>query len=211
MKSFTIYEEYFDLIGLLSKRESEELSWAIWEYMFQDNIPKLNDKQMKVFNNLKRPLDKSKNKSKNTLKKNQNEIKLKSNQNQIDNQNKIKLKTHQDVNVYVNKKDRDRVIGEEEERILAFNDLHDIILTPNDYERLRYFIGKLDNDAIKDALLSGKGKSFNYTMSILRSRLQEQKNKPKSIVPEWLNKDLKNEEEDLTDEERRLIEEIKRA
>ena len=98
VKSFTIYEEYYDLITLLDEEEQKDLIMAIIEYMFKDKKPTLNDKQMKIFNNLKRPLDKSKIKSKATSKQNQNEIKMKSKQNQ----NEIKTKTHQDVNVIVN-------------------------------------------------------------------------------------------------------------
>ena len=98
VKSFTIYEEYYDLITLLDEEEQKDLIMAIIEYMFKDKKPTLNDKQMKIFNNLKRPLDKSKIKSKATSKQNQNEIKMKSKLNQ----NEIKTKTHQDVNVIVN-------------------------------------------------------------------------------------------------------------
>ncbi|MBR4672107.1 MAG: hypothetical protein IKO78_02760, partial [Bacilli bacterium] len=78
VKSFTIYEEYYDLITLLDEEEQKDLIMAIIEYMFKDKKPTLNDKQMKIFNNLKRPLDKSKIKSKATSKQNQNEIKMKS-------------------------------------------------------------------------------------------------------------------------------------
>lgn len=68
MKSFTIYEEYYDLITLLNKREQEELSLAILQYMFEDTEPTLNENQLKIFRNLKRPLDVSKNQSLNVKK-----------------------------------------------------------------------------------------------------------------------------------------------
>ena len=119
VQSFSIYKEYYDLITLLSKQERAELLLAISEYMFEDAEPELNDNQMKIFSNLKRPLDKSKNKSKNSTKQNQNENKSKTNQKQNENktktnqnqnenkmktnqkQNENKTKTHQDVNVNV--------------------------------------------------------------------------------------------------------------
>lgn len=112
MNGFTIYKEYYELITLLSEKEQQELLLAIMKYMFEDTIPSLNEKQMKVFSNLKRPLDKSKKRSKassnTTTKLEQNEIKMKSKQNQNEiktkskrNQNEIKTKTHQDVNVNV--------------------------------------------------------------------------------------------------------------
>lgn len=103
VKSFTIYEEYYDLITLLSDREQANVLLAIAKYMFEDKEIKLNDKEKKVFVNLKRPLDKSKNKSKNTIsRQNQKEIKNKSKENQKEIKSKSKGVTHQDVNVIVN-------------------------------------------------------------------------------------------------------------
>ena len=65
INSFTAYKEYHELITILSEKEQKELICAIWYYMFEGIEPKLNKNQMKIFNNLKRPLDKSKSKSKN--------------------------------------------------------------------------------------------------------------------------------------------------
>lgn len=113
MNGFTIYREYFDLITLLPKKDQSELLLAICNYMFFDEEPNLNESQMKIFRNLKRPLDKSKKRSlsgsttnsnnnreenKNKSKQNQNQNKNKSNKNQ----NEIEKETHQDVNVNVN-------------------------------------------------------------------------------------------------------------
>ena len=101
MNGFTLYKEYYELITLLPEKDQQELLLAIAKYMFEDVEPKLNDKQTKIFNNLKRPLDKSKNKGRNgsitKSNENQNEIKIKSNENQNEN----KKETHQDVNVNV--------------------------------------------------------------------------------------------------------------
>lgn len=116
MNGFTIYKEYYELITLLTEREQQELLLAITKFMFEDIKPTLNDKQTKIFNNLRRPLEKSKKRSKcgsitksnenqeeNEIetKENQKEIKTKSNESQKENENK----THQDVNVIVNVND----------------------------------------------------------------------------------------------------------
>lgn len=116
MNGFTIYKEYYELITLLTEREQQELLLAITKFMFEDVEPTLNDKQKKIFNNLRRPLEKSKKRSKcgsitksnenqeeNEIKtkENQKEIKTKSNENQKENESK----THQDVNVIVNVND----------------------------------------------------------------------------------------------------------
>ena len=105
MNGFTIYKEYYELITLLTEREQQELLLAITKFMFEDIEPTLNDKQTKIFNNLRRPLEKSKKRSKcgsiTKSNENQKEIKIKSNENQKENENK----THQDVNVIVNVND----------------------------------------------------------------------------------------------------------
>ena len=116
MNGFTIYKEYYELITLLTEREQQELLLAITKFMFEDVEPTLNDKQTKIFNNLRRPLEKSKKRSKcgsitksnenqeeneTKIKENQKEIKTKSNESQKENENK----THQDVNVIVNVND----------------------------------------------------------------------------------------------------------
>lgn len=121
MNSFTIYEEYIDLITLLPNREEQgELLLAICNYMFFDEEPTLNDAQMKIFRNLKRPLDKSKQQSKrrNNQKPNENqkEINKKPNKNQKETGRKPQENTSKmsmsNVNV---KEDRDiRGMGEEE-------------------------------------------------------------------------------------------------
>lgn len=95
MNSFTIYKEYYELITLLNEKDQQELLLAIAKYMFEDIEPELNEKQVKIFNNLKRPLDVSKYNSKRRTKK---ETEEKPKENQIANQKE----THQDVNVYVN-------------------------------------------------------------------------------------------------------------
>ena len=102
MKSFTIYEEYYELITLLGEKEQQELLLAITRYMFEDKIPDLNERQTKIFNNLKRPLDASKKNSKRRTKQEPKENQKGTKQQPDENQNNNQKKTHQDVNVNVN-------------------------------------------------------------------------------------------------------------
>ncbi len=117
MNGFTIYKEYYELITLLSEKEQQELLLAITKYMFEDVEPSLNEKQTKIFNNLKRPLDVSKNNSKRskgngapTGNQNAKKTNQETNQNQTGNKPENKpetnqaidqKQTHQDVNVNV--------------------------------------------------------------------------------------------------------------
>lgn len=183
INSFTAYKEYHELITILSEKEQKELICAIWYYMFEDIEPKLNKNQMKIFNNLKRPLDKSKSKSKNgSITKsnenqnkeqidNQNEIKTKSNENQNNNKNK----SHQDVDVIVNVNNNSLLdinttkhnlefsnsllefVQKELGRLLSSSEM-ELVLTWEDNELTRH--------AIKQTALN-RATSLKYTQSIL--------------------------------------------
>ena len=135
MNGFTIYKEYYELITLLSEKEQQELLLAIMRYMFEDIIPILNERQTKIFNNLKRPLDTAKKNSKRRSKKESNENQMETEEEPNENQNKTKrkpnqnqkgnqTKTHQDVNVIVNvNKDVLEKIECEEEKPLVTDDV----------------------------------------------------------------------------------------
>ena len=175
MKSFTIYEEYFDLITILPKEEEQkDLLFKIAEYMFYDKEPKLNQNQMKIFNNLKRPLNKSKIKSKATSNQNQNEIKTKSKSNQNEN-------TSNDVNVNVNVNGNVNVfkkptIEEVEEYCRERNNNVDAETFINFYESKGWFVGK------------NKMKDWKACVRTWEGRTPKQE-----TIPEWFNKELKNE------------------
>lgn len=112
MQSFTIYKEYYDLITLLSTKEQQELLLAIVEYMFEDKEPLLNDRQIKIFNNLKRPLDKSKEQSKRRTNQKPNENQIETKQ---EPKGQPKENTSNDVYVNVNYLESNKgVIGEKE-------------------------------------------------------------------------------------------------
>ena len=154
VKSFTIYNDYFDLITLLDREEQKELSLAILEYMFKDKKPTLKENQLKIFNNLKRPLDKSKIKSKATSNQNQNEIKNKSNTNQNKNTSDVNVVVNVNVNNIINfiESNFNRTISSYE------------------YEQIELLVNKYSNEivlyAFQKTLEAGK-KSLNYTRGIL--------------------------------------------
>ena len=204
MHSFTVYEEYYDLITLLDEEEQKDFLLELFRYMFEDKKPTLNDKQMKIFKNLKRPLDISKNRGKNGSKnksnENQNKIKSKSNQNQ----NEIKQETHQDVNVYVNV--NVNVLIEYIESNLG------ITINGFNYEKIEKLFDDYDLDVLKyavDITTANNKKTLNYFLAIVRNWKQagyktldeiklQIKKKP---IPEWLNKEITNQELDQADNE----------
>lgn len=179
MNSFTIYKEYYELMTLLSEKDQQELLLAVVKYMFEDTIPTLNDKQMKIFANLKRPLDKSKTRSKagssNTSNDNQEENKMKSNQNQNENkketkenQNQSKTKTHQDVNVIVKKENN--IINNKYYNFLENQFGRTISLT--EIEMFNYLLETYDKDLVKEAIKQSvimTRKNLNYVKGILKN------------------------------------------
>ena len=97
INSFTLYREYYDLITLLNAEEQAKVLLAITKFMFEDKEIDLTEREKKVFVNLKRPLNKSKEQSKRRTKQKPNE-----------NQKETELKPNEEPNkntsndVYVN-------------------------------------------------------------------------------------------------------------
>lgn len=205
IKSFSVYREYYELITLLSEKEQGEILLAIVKYMFLDEKPVLNAKQKKIFLNLQRPLDKSKNKSNIISKENQNETKKTSKENQ----NETKTKTHHDVNVNVNNNINNNNIYSYIEtnfgRTLSPIE-YEVVSNWNDTELTRY--------AIKQAVLN-RAYSIKYIEAILTNfekkgikTVVEAEANDKSIKnksPEWIDKEIK--EARATEEEIKKLEE----
>lgn len=173
VNSFTIYKEYYELITLLSEREQQELLLAITKYMFEDIEPTLNSKQTKIFNNLKRPLDKSKEQSKRKQNKNQTETKKNPKENQTEtkkepkeNRSSNQTETHQDVpvtvNVNVNVKDSFSYLEEQFGRTLS----------PVEYKLISKWRSWFSDDIINyaiDKTIKNGARGLSYTEAIINS------------------------------------------
>ena len=227
VKSFTLYKEFNDLIKLLKDEDKEaKVVYAIWKYMFEDKYIVLDKEQQAIFDNLKRPLDKIKIKSKNKL----NKIKIKS-KNKL---NKIKIKSklnqkenekesHQDVNVNVNDNvyvNNNKLLEKEnkkekEKNLIEFMEDNGFTLYPVDYELVNLWDDTdLTRYAIKQAVLNKKF-STKYVDKILSAYKSKgitsisdamrddeefsESKKHKADTPNWLDKEIK--EEPLTEKE----------
>lgn len=216
VNSFTIYKEYYELITLLSEREQQELLLAITKYMFEDIEPTLNSKQTKIFNNLKRPLDKSKEQSKRKQNKNQTETKKNPKENQTETKKEPKesrssnqTETHQDVpvtvNVNVNVKDSYSYLEEQFGRTLS----------PLEYKLMAKWHSWFSDDVINyaiDKTIKNGARALSYTEAIINSwhdkgfkTLRECELENKEDKPEWFNKQI--EEEKASDEDIKKLEE----
>ena len=223
MNGFTIYSEYFDLITLLPKNEQGELLLAICNYMIFDEKPTLNEAQIKIFRNLKRPLDKSKKRSINSSK---NETKQKRNENEMKTKrkrNENERKTHQDVNVIVNVNDNlekkdNRGMGEEEKKETFSEKIHFaefVTMTNAEYEKLVSTYSKKFADQCIKTLDNYKGSSGKKYRSDYRAILswgvdKVKKDVSKDVVPEWFNEeqDVENVGNNNLDELDKILEEI---
>lgn len=196
IKSFTIYDDYFDLLDNLPVKEKSAVIIAMLDYMFKNTEPtNLSGLSSAVFNNLKRPLDKSKQNSKRRTKatdeknNNRNETEKKPNNNQNNNQ----TITHQDVNVIVNNNklninnldnnylDNNKLNNNNNNNIDLFSFIESNLgrtLSGIEYEEINTWEdNELTRYAIKKAVLNGK-----YHLSYVRSILNYyRKNKIKTI------------------------------
>lgn len=173
VNSFTIYKEYYELITLLSEKEQQELLLAITRYMFEDIEPTLNSKQTKIFNNLKRPLDKSKKQSKRKRNRNQTETEKEPKENQKEtkknpkeNQSSNQTETHQDVpvtvNVNVDVKDSFSYLEEQFGRTLS----------PVEYKIISKWRSWFSDDVINyaiDKTIKNGARGLSYTEAIINS------------------------------------------
>ena len=205
MNGFTIYKEYYDLITLLPEKDQEKMLLAITKYMFDDEEPRLNEKQLKIFNNLRRPLMKSKEQSKRKTKQQPNENQTETNTKPNNNQ----MKTHQDVNVIVNVNNNNlyEYIENNLGRTLSPIE-YELISTWDDNELTRY--------AVKQTVLN-RATSLKYTQAILNAykakgiksvEEAEQHNfkTSKNNIPNWMNRDIKAEM--ITKEEKQELDDL---
>ena len=201
MKSFTIYKEYYELSTFLSVREQEDFWLKIIKYMLEDVEPSLNTNQQKIFNNLRRPLDKSKQRSKSGSTKsneNQNENKIETHKNQNEN----KIETHQDVYVNVNNlenKKENRGMGEKEKEEtftsntkIQFADF--VTMTNVEYDELVNTYGKEFTNRCIEKLSNYKGstgKEYENDYRTIKSWVVDtvKKTMKESVsIPNWFEK-----------------------
>lgn len=203
MNSFTIYKEYFELITLLSEKEQQELLYKITKYMLYDEEPELNDRQIKIFNNLKRPLNKSKEQSKRRTNQKPNENQIETNQKP---KGYPKENTSNDVNVNVkgnvNVNNNNLSVYEYIEQNFGR------LLSPIEIEKIEKCLEMYPPDIIKYAVsiatLNNK-KTFNYVNGII--------NNWRSSGYETLEDIKKNEEikipkSNITEEQQQMLDEL---
>lgn len=227
INSFTFYRDYFNLIDTLpNKQDKMILLEAITDYMFKDIEPQLDGHNKAIFNTLKYQLDVSKNnagrggrKSKEKTEQ-QTELKTdkKPNDKPIENRKENRLKSKTSISnfkFYISNLDINNSIKELLYKWLEYKqDIKDMYKSEKSIKTLvKQITDNCDiygeekvNEVVDESIRNGyKGLFFD--------KLKKQNNgynKKTAPVPDWFNKSIEKEEE-LTEEERRLRDELIRG
>ena len=200
INSFTFYRDYYFLIDTMPIEDKRDLAVAILDYIFKDKIPEFEGHKKAIFNTLSHQLDLSKSNSKRRIlkkpKKNRKETEKKPKQ------NKTSILSFKFYISNLNNKD---IINNLFNEYLELRKKKKYTLTETVINRLvnkcnEY--GKTDEEKIEiiTNAINGAWKDF-YPIS---------KKKAKEPIPEWFDKDIKKEEVELTDEQRKELEQFKK-
>ena len=185
VKSFTIFEEYYDLITLLSDTEQANVLLAIARFMFEDKEIELNERENKVFVNLKRPLIKSKEQSKRRTKQEPNE-----------NQKETKQEP----------KDQPK----ENTYILSMSNVNNKKFIKPTLEEVKEYCVERKNNINPESFISyyesngwkvGKNPMKDWKACIRSWETKNYNQKPQEQLPEWFNKNIEKKEDKKSSQE----------
>ena len=207
INGFTFYKNYYELIDNLDTENKRMMLEIIVDYIFRDVEPiGLEKMNLAIWNNIKMPLSKSKNKSTNALKQNQNEIKSKSNKNQTE----IKSDTN-NISYFIFLisnfnflKDRG-LLREKIEEWLKYKWERKEPYKETGFKNLLARIERATNQYGVDNVINliDGCMASNYK-GIIFEKLN--KSKKAEQLPDWFDKSLENQE--ITEEEKRELDEV---
>ena len=102
-KSFTFYEDYYNLVDTLSQKDKQLLLEAIVDYVFKDIEPKLKGHNLAIFNTLSHQLNLSKSNSKRRTKQEPKENQKKTEEEPTTNKTSVlsfKFNNNKNINIY---------------------------------------------------------------------------------------------------------------
>lgn len=100
-----------------------------------------------------------------------------------------------DNNTSINNINIEEEINKEEERLFDYYQNNIGNLSPSQFERFNLFIDKYGKDKVKEAIdisCDNNVKTFNYFSSVLTNGTF--KSKKEKVVPEWIDKEIEQEE-----------------
>ena len=211
INSFTFYKNYYELLDNLPQEDKLQMLEAIVDYVFKDKEPVLNGLNKAIWNNLKMPIDTSKNNSLRSVgkgapkgNKNAQKNKPKTNRKQTEN----KPKTNQKGNRKQTNNISYFLFLFSNINISNLNNKDNIYKLLNEYLELRIKNKYTVNETVVNRLinkLNDYGKTDKEKEEIIKDAINgawkdfyPPKIK-KEILPDWFDKEIK--EEKIEDEE----------
>lgn len=160
-RSFTFYEDYYNLIATLPKKDKQALLEAITDYVFVDKQPSLTGHNQAIFNTLSHQLDVSKNNSKRRTKQEPNENQIITKQEPKTNKTSILSFKFNNNNINI------------------FNYIENILnitISGNNYLRIKELLNTYNDEilcyAVDKTIASGH-KTLNYFFGIVNNWKQD--------------------------------------
>ncbi len=214
INSFTFYKNYYELLDNLPQEDKLQMLEAIVDYVFKDKEPVLNGLNKAIWNNLKMPIDTSKNNSlrsvgKGAPKGNKNAQKNKPKTNRK--QTKNKPKTNQKGNRKQTNNISYFLFLFSNINISNLNNKDNIYKLLNEYLELRIKNKYTVNETVVNRLinkLNDYGKTDKEKEEIIKDAINGawkdfyQPKIKKEILPDWFDKEIKKEkieDEELTE------------
>lgn len=184
IKSFTFYDTYYELIDNVPTNDKRLLLEAIFDYMFKGIDPNLEGLNKAIFNNLKRPLDVSREQSKRRTKKEPNKNRIKTELKPKQNTSMMSMSMSNIYNnIYFNNKELNSIF-------IDFLEMRKKLKAVNSDRAINMLINKLNNydDETKYKMIEQSIENSWKGLFELKKSYQ-----PKKIIddkPTWLNQDI---------------------
>lgn len=184
IKSFTFYDTYYELIDNVPTNDKRLLLEAIFDYMFKGIDPNLEGLNKAIFNNLKRPLDVSREQSKRRTKKEPKKNQIKTELKPKQNTSMMSMSMSNIYNnIYFNNKELNSIF-------IDFLEMRKKLKAVNSDRAINMLINKLNNydDETKYKMIEQSIENSWKGLFELKKSYQ-----PKKIIddkPTWLNQDI---------------------
>ena len=212
--SFIFYKSFYDSIKELAPKEQVQIYNAIFSYQFENKEPSLNGICKSIFTLILPQLEANNKRYLNGCKggapkRNQNATKKQPKNNQKTTKKQPNVNDNDNDNVNDNDNDNDNDV------VVDFFNNNFRMITPFEYEKIKYWINDLSEELVLEALKECVNKNVR-TMSCLEAILNNWKalnyksvndiknKKVKEPTPEWIDK--KVEKKEASEEEKKEIE-----
>lgn len=159
-KSFTFYEDYYNLVATLPKKDKQVLLEAIVDYVFEDITPSLKGHNQAIFNTLSHQLNLSKSNSKRRTKQEPNKNQNETEQQPTTNKTRVlSFKFNNNINIYK-----------------YIENILNITISGINYEKIEELLKVYDDETLcyaVDKTIASGHKTLNYFFGIVKNWQQD--------------------------------------